>query len=69
MASALHAQTLPATKCAGEAMADPFGYPLRLRTAAELGFKNPNWITSIEVTDAYPGSYWKEKGFDWFNGL
>ena len=33
MASALHPQTILATKYAGELIADPFGYPLRLRTA------------------------------------
>jgi DMSO/TMAO reductase YedYZ molybdopterin-dependent catalytic subunit len=69
MASALHAQTLLATKYAGEAMADPFGHPLRLRTAVKLGFKNPKWITSIEVTNTYPGGYWEDKGFNWFSGL
>ena len=69
MASALHAQTLLATRYAGEAMADPFGYPLRLRTAVKLGFKNPKWITSIEVTNDYPGGYWEDKGFNWFSGL
>jgi DMSO/TMAO reductase YedYZ molybdopterin-dependent catalytic subunit len=69
MASALHPQTLLATKYAGEAIADPFGYPLRLRTAVKLGFKNPKWITSIEVTNDYPGGYWEDRGFNWFSGL
>ncbi|WP_421988839.1 molybdopterin-dependent oxidoreductase [Roseococcus sp.] len=69
MASALHPQTLLATKYAREAIADPFGYPLRLRTAVKLGFKNPKWITSIEVTNDYPGGYWEDRGFNWFSGL
>jgi DMSO/TMAO reductase YedYZ molybdopterin-dependent catalytic subunit len=69
MASALHPQTLLATKYAREPMADPFGYPLRLRTAVKLGFKNPKWITSIEVTNTYPGGYWEDRGFNWFSGL
>ncbi len=69
MASALHPQTLLATKYAHETMADPFGYPLRLRTAVKLGFKNPKWITSIEVTNEYPGGSWEERGFNWFSGL
>ena len=43
MATALHPQTLLATKYARERMADPFGYPLRLRTSTKLGFKNPKW--------------------------
>ncbi len=69
MATALHPQTLLATKYAGETQADPFGYPLRLRTSTKLGFKNPKWITSIEVTNAYPGGYWEDRGFNWFSGL
>jgi DMSO/TMAO reductase YedYZ molybdopterin-dependent catalytic subunit len=26
-------------------------FPLRLRMSTKLGFKNPKWITAIEVTD------------------
>lgn len=69
MPTALHPQTLLATKYAREIVPDPFGYPLRLRTATKLGFKNPKWITSIEVTDQYRGGYWEEKGFNWFSGI
>jgi len=69
MATALHPQTLLATKYARETIADPFGYPLRLRTATKLGFKNPKWITAIEVTNDYPGGYWEDRGFNWFSGL
>jgi DMSO/TMAO reductase YedYZ molybdopterin-dependent catalytic subunit len=69
MATALHPQTLLATAYAGETLADPFGYPLRLRTATKLGFKNPKWITAIEVTNRYPGGYWEDQGFNWFSGL
>ncbi len=69
MATALHPQTLLATKYAGETLADPFGYPLRLRMTTKLGFKNPKWITAIEVTNTYPGGYWEKLGFNWFAGL
>jgi DMSO/TMAO reductase YedYZ molybdopterin-dependent catalytic subunit len=69
MATALHPQTLLATKYAREKIADPFGFPLRLRTATKLGYKNPKWITSIEVTNEYPGGYWEDKGFNWFAGI
>lgn len=69
MATALHPQTLLATRYAREAMADPFGYPLRLRTSTKLGFKNPKWITAIEVTNTYPGGYWEDLGFNWFSGI
>ena len=69
MASALHPQTLLATRYAGETLQDPYGFPLRLRTAVKLGYKNPKWITAIEVTNTYPGGYWERLGFNWFAGL
>ena len=69
MPTALHPQTMLATKYAREIVPDPFGYPLRLRTATKLGFKNPKWITSIEVTNEYRGGYWEDKGFNWFSGI
>ena len=69
MATALHPQTILATRYAKETVPDPFGYPLRLRTATKLGFKNPKWITAIEVTNTYPGGYWEDLGFNWFSGI
>jgi DMSO/TMAO reductase YedYZ molybdopterin-dependent catalytic subunit len=69
MPSALHPQTLLATRYAGAELPDPYGYPLRLRTAVKPGFKNPKWITAIEVTNTYPGGYWENRGFNWFAGL
>jgi DMSO/TMAO reductase YedYZ molybdopterin-dependent catalytic subunit len=69
MPSALHPQTLLATKYAGEPLADPFGFPLRLRTAVKLGFKNPKWITAMEVTNTFRGGYWEDRGFNWFSGI
>jgi DMSO/TMAO reductase YedYZ molybdopterin-dependent catalytic subunit len=69
MATALHPQTILATKYAGEPITDPFGFPLRLRTSTKLGFKNPKWITSMEVTNTYPGGYWEDRGFNWHSGL
>ena len=69
MATALHPQTILATKYAKEPITDPFGFPLRLRTATKLGYKNPKWITAIEVTNTYPGGYWEDRGFNWFSGL
>ena len=69
MATALHPQTLLATKYAGETLADPFGFPLRLRMATKLGYKNPKWITAIEVTNTYPGGFWEKQGFNWFAGI
>ena len=69
MATALHPQTLLATDYAGETLADPFGFPLRLRMSTKLGYKNPKWITAIEVTNTYSPGYWEKLGYSWFAGL
>ena len=69
MATALHPQTLLATRYAGETLPAPFGYPLRLRTSTKLGFKNPKWITAIEVTNTFRPGYWEKQGFNWFSGI
>lgn len=69
MATALHPQTLLALRYGGDTLADPFGFPLRLRMATKLGYKNPKWVTAIEVTNTYPGGYWESRGFPWFGGL
>jgi DMSO/TMAO reductase YedYZ molybdopterin-dependent catalytic subunit len=69
MASALHPQTILATKYAGEPITDPYGAPLRLRTAVKLGYKNAKWIRAIEVTNTYPDGFWEKQGFNWFAGL
>ena len=69
MATALHPQTILATRYAGEPITDPFGFPLRLRTATKLGFKNPKWIMAMEVTNTFPTTYWSERGFNWFSGI
>ena len=69
MATALHPQTLLALQYGGQTLADPFGFPMRLRMATKLGYKNPKWVTAIEVTNTYPGGYWESKGYSWFAGI
>lgn len=69
MASALHPQTLLALQYGGQTLADPFGFPMRLRTAVKLGYKNPKWVTAIEVTNTYTGGFWEKTGFPWFAGI
>ncbi|CAN5284622.1 molybdopterin-dependent oxidoreductase [soil metagenome] len=69
MASALHPQTILATKYAGEPIGDPYGFPIRLRTAVKLGYKNTKWIRAIEVTNTYQDGFWEKQGFNWFAGI
>lgn len=69
MQTALHPQTILATKYAKEPITDPFGFPLRLRTATKLGFKNPKWIVALEVTNQFQESFYSKQGFNWFSGI
>jgi DMSO/TMAO reductase YedYZ molybdopterin-dependent catalytic subunit len=69
MATALHPQTILATKYAGEPITDPFGYPLRLRTSTKLGYKNAKWVKAIEVSNEFRETFWSKQGFNWFAGI
>jgi DMSO/TMAO reductase YedYZ molybdopterin-dependent catalytic subunit len=69
MPTALHPQTILATKYAGDIIGDPFGYPLRLRTSTKLGYKNAKWIKAIEVTNDFRETFWSKQGFNWFAGI
>ena len=69
MATALHPQTILATRYAGDFITDPFGYPLRLRTSTKLGYKNAKWVMGIEVTNTFTETFWSEQGFNWFAGI
>ena len=68
MASALHPQTLLALTYADQTLPREYGFPMKLRIPTKLGFKNPKHIMSIEVTNAYPGGYWEDQGYNWFSG-
>ena len=69
MASALHPQTFLTLKISDEILAPKFGYPLKLRVATKLGFKNPKWITAMYVTNRFPGGFWEDRGYNWFAGV
>jgi DMSO/TMAO reductase YedYZ molybdopterin-dependent catalytic subunit len=69
MASALHPQTLLTFKISDEILAPRYGYPLKLRVATKLGFKNPKWITAMYVTNRFPGGFWEDRGYNWFAGV
>ncbi len=75
MPSALHPQTLLSTKVNDEVLLPKYGFPLKLRVATKLGFKNPKLITSIWVGDENRGGYWDDprgrgtsSGYNWFSG-
>ncbi len=69
MASALHPQTILATRFLDQPLPASFGFPLRLRIPTKLGFKNAKHITHLLVGNTYTGGFWEEKGYNWFAGL
>ena len=69
MASALHPQTLLATRLNDEALPRRNGYPVRLTIPTKLGFKSAKHVVSIAVTNDYPGGFWERQGYNWFAGL
>ena len=44
------------------------GFPMKLRMPTKLGFKNPKHIVALFVTNAYPGGYWEDQGYNWYSG-
>lgn len=68
MASALHPQTLLALTWDDQVLPPEYGYPIKVRIPTKLGYKNPKHITSIEITNKFPGGYWEDQGYNWFGG-
>jgi len=75
MADALHAQTVVAHRMNGADLPVPFGGPLRLRVARQLGYKNVKYITRLTLTDTLKpfgkglGSSAPEGGYAWYAGI
>ncbi len=75
MPSALHPQTLMSFKVNNEILAPKYGFPLKLRVATKLGFKNPKLITAMWVGNEERGGFWDDprgrgtsSGYNWFSG-
>ena len=69
MPTALHPQSMLATKYGREILTEPYGFPLRLRTSTKLGFKNPKWLVAMEVSNTFVQSFFGNEGFNWFSGI
>jgi DMSO/TMAO reductase YedYZ molybdopterin-dependent catalytic subunit len=68
MPTALHPQTILALTWDGQALPPEYGFPMKLRMPTKLGYKNPKHIQAIFVTNTYPGGYWEDQGYNWFDG-
>jgi DMSO/TMAO reductase YedYZ molybdopterin-dependent catalytic subunit len=68
MPTALHPQTLLTLRFADEILPREFGFPMKIRMPTKLGFKNPKHVIAMFVTNANPGGYWEDKGYNWYSG-
>jgi len=69
MPTALHPQTIMSFKFADETLPHKYGYPFKVRIPTKLGFKNPKWVTTIFVTNRFPGGFWEDRGYNRFSGV
>jgi len=69
MPTALHPQTIMAVMAGDEVLPGKFGFPLKIRVATKLGFKNPKWVTAMYVTNTEPRGFWSDRGYNWFSGI
>jgi DMSO/TMAO reductase YedYZ molybdopterin-dependent catalytic subunit len=68
MATALHPQTQMTFKFGDEILPRAYGFPMKIRVPTKLGFKNPKYVISMEVTNEYKGGYWEDQGYNSFSG-
>jgi DMSO/TMAO reductase YedYZ molybdopterin-dependent catalytic subunit len=72
---ALHPQTILAYGLDGKALPVENGAPLRLRVERQLGYKMAKYVHTIELVSSFAaigegnGSYWADRGYDWYAGI
>jgi DMSO/TMAO reductase YedYZ molybdopterin-dependent catalytic subunit len=72
---AFHPQTILAYAMNGAPLPVANGAPLRLRVERQLGYKMAKYVHTIELTDslvdlgAGNGSYWADRGYEWYAGI
>jgi DMSO/TMAO reductase YedYZ molybdopterin-dependent catalytic subunit len=75
LVDAYHPQTIAAYTMNGAAVPVSNGAPLRMRIERKLGYKQPKYVHTIELVDAYArmaggkGGYWEDQGYDWYGGI
>ncbi|OUJ14691.1 molybdopterin-dependent oxidoreductase [Acetobacter sp. DsW_063] len=68
METALHPQTIMVLDFDDASLPPAYGAPMKIRIPTKLGYKNPKYLASVEVTNIFPGGYWENQGYDWFGG-
>ena len=72
---AYHPQTIAAYSLNGAPVPIANGAPVRMRIERKLGYKQPKYVSRIEVVDGYAhlaggkGGFWEDQGYDWYGGI
>jgi DMSO/TMAO reductase YedYZ molybdopterin-dependent catalytic subunit len=72
---AWHPQTILAYAMNGAPLPVANGAPLRLRVERQLGYKMAKYVHTIALTDSFAGlglgrgSYWADRGYEWYAGI
>jgi DMSO/TMAO reductase YedYZ molybdopterin-dependent catalytic subunit len=72
---AFHPQTILAYAMNGAPLPVANGAPLRLRVERQLGYKMAKYVHTIELVDSLAalafgkGSYWADRGYEWYAGI
>lgn len=72
---AFHPQTILAYDMNGAPLGIPYGAPLRVRIERQLGYKMAKYIMKIEAVESFRhiaggnGSYWADRGYEWYAGI
>ena len=69
MPTALHPQTQMTFKFENDILPRKYGFPIKIRMPTKLGFKNPKYVTAMQVTNKDLGGYWEDRGYNWFSGI
>ncbi|MDC9825461.1 molybdopterin-dependent oxidoreductase [Devosia sp. ZB163] len=72
---AFHPQTIAAYGLNNTPLPVENGAPIRIRIERALGYKQPKYVHTIELTDSLTpyglgqGGYWEDHGYDWYGGI
>ncbi len=75
LVDAFHPQTILAHSMNGKPLPIENGAPLRVRVERQLGYKMAKYIQRIEAVASLDnlhggnGSYWADRGYEWFAGI
>ncbi len=75
LVDAWHPQTILAWGMNGAALPVANGAPVRVRVERQLGYKMAKYVHTVELADSLAafgdgyGSYWADRGYDWYAGI